>query len=308
MLVLNNNCERSGNIIPARTQAVAVFNSRGFGPEECARLAKQMQSYNTGTAPFDLPFAEHGFSAKSWWTSVGNAASELVSLAVFLHELVPFASSSERACGIMGWYNNAKDAALHVPTLSMAAGIRAVLQQQVPRQANTSYMGFQVGCDLVSFMNCCCEVCPVAGTGSGDLRECKAVADCAYSCLYRKLWSDDVSTETLASFPDFVHQNMNCFPCFVSNSTTKCIENRALALFGSTLTCTLHVYVRVATHTALRLDPKSTEEIARHLAATAQLSSDVTAPEEVAKQLQCFYLADVAEAETAARSPSRSSW
>ena len=117
-------------------QAVSISNKRGFGPTELGRLAYHMQAYNAGDPPFDLPYASENFSVKAWWRSVGNAAHELVSLAVFLYDIVPHAGSTERVFSIMGWFNSPRRNRLQVASLAMMTSIRSDLQAQVPRYAS----------------------------------------------------------------------------------------------------------------------------------------------------------------------------
>ena len=124
-------CNRLCNVVQARS----VFENRRHGEEECDRLSQQLQLYLAGSPPFDKPVLPET-SAKAWWLHLGTSnpsVAELVSLAVFMLDMVPHAASVERVGSIMGWYHTPVRSQLDVDTQARVVALKTHLQHHVPQ-------------------------------------------------------------------------------------------------------------------------------------------------------------------------------
>lgn len=116
-------------------QARSVFEHRRHGEEESDRLSQQLQLYLAGSPPFDKPVLPET-SAKAWWLHLGTnnpSVAELVSLAVFMLDMVPHAASVARVGSIMGWYHTPVRSPLDVDTLARVVALKTHLQHHVPQ-------------------------------------------------------------------------------------------------------------------------------------------------------------------------------
>eukprot|EP00877_Chromochloris_zofingiensis_P009689 jgi/Chrzof1/4974/Cz15g07030.t1 len=115
-------------------QAATLHQKRKHTLEQCEILISQIMAYSAGLPPYNMPFGDlKTFNPKLWWLSLGVAADQLSSLAVFLFEICPHAATPERIFSYMGMYQSDVRNRLLVPSLAMMTTVKMHYQSQMPR-------------------------------------------------------------------------------------------------------------------------------------------------------------------------------
>jgi len=87
--------------------AAALWKDFGNGKQSTMKLLSQLMKYNSGDAPYNLPFAGGFMTPNLWWESAEDCiGSELKTLAIRLLSVTPHSAACERTFSIFGWIHS----------------------------------------------------------------------------------------------------------------------------------------------------------------------------------------------------------